>query len=422
MHTDSASLLSRLNRATADYVPTGFWLKPDSDVIMQLVEEIKPFNNLQRQCVKGHQDTKKKRADLTLPEPHNVEADAEATIMRHQTTGPASHVLPFSASMVNVCVNKQLISSKLDMLLHAMHTNEDCWTCLKTKFHWTPTTRKLIAWPLCHKLPNDQPNKQRQQLINHSVEWLPTGHEVHRHNHLEDHRCPHCNTVHERNAHLLRRPHPAQAAQREQFLSVTLNNFYHKSDAAQPIRELISQSLIQWFRNPAHPKLFPRTHPLHRASIHQQAIGWKHFLRGQIATSIIDHQEKKCRDHERPAKETGLSWAKKLIQQLWGHFYDVWKLRCNERHKLDKSKVSKQHTHRVHGRARACYTALPDSPIEIRSHHCFAKTIEKQIDQETRKIEEWLAHAEPLVQQGIADMALTTAALPDILDHFPAAP
>ena len=47
IHTDSASLLSRLTRATADYVPTGFWLKPDSDVIMQLVEEIKPFNNLQ---------------------------------------------------------------------------------------------------------------------------------------------------------------------------------------------------------------------------------------------------------------------------------------------------------------------------------------------------------------------------------------
>jgi hypothetical protein len=422
VHTDSASLLSRLTRATADYVPTGFWLKPGSDIIMQLVDEIKPFNKLQRQHVKGHQDVKKKRADLTLPELYNVEADAEATIMQFQMTGPASHVTPFSASMVNVCVNQQIISSKLDTLLHATHTNADCWTCLEKKFKWTPTTRKLIAWSLCHKLLNNQPNKQHQQLIKCSVEWLPTGYEVHRHNPLEDHRCPHCKTVPERNAHLLCCPHPARVAQREKFLSVTLNNFYHKSNTAQPIREFISQSLIQWFRNPAHPKRFPRTHPLHRASIQQQAIGWKHFLQGQIATSIIDYQEKHCRDRERPAKETGLAWAQNLIQQLWGHFYNVWKFRCDERHKLDKSKVSKQHTHRVHGRARACHTALPDLPIEIRSHHYFAKTIDKQIDQDTRKIEEWLAHAEPLVQQGIAKMAQTTSALPDIRDYFPAIP
>jgi hypothetical protein len=50
------------------------------------------------------------------------------------------------------------------------------------------------------------------------------------------------------------------------------------------------------------------------------------------------------------------------------------------------------------------------------------KTIDQQIDQQTRKIEEWLVHAEPLAQQGIAEMAQTTVALPDIRDYFPAIP
>jgi hypothetical protein len=84
IHTDSASLLARLQRATAEYVPTGFWLKTDSDIIMQLAEELKTIPGLKRVYVKGHQDLKKKRKDFTLPELYNVEADAEATIMRFQ--------------------------------------------------------------------------------------------------------------------------------------------------------------------------------------------------------------------------------------------------------------------------------------------------------------------------------------------------
>jgi hypothetical protein len=199
-----------------------------------------------------------------------------------------------------------------------------------------------------------------------------------------------------------------------------MNNFYHTSNTAQPIRELISQSLIQWFRNPSIPQRFPRAHPLYRASIQQQAIGWKHFLRGQIATSIIEHQEQCYRDRERPAKDTGKTWAKKLINQLWGHFYEIWKFRCDERHKLDGNRVSKQHTHRVHGRARACYTALPDLSIAIRSNHYFQKTQDQQLDQETRKIEDWLIHAEPLIQQGLAEKEQLADALPDIRDYFPA--
>ena len=419
IHTDSASLLARLLRATADYIPTGFWLKPDSDVIMQLVEELLPIPTLKRQYVRAHQDLKKKLEQLTLPERYNFEADADATLMRFEMTQPAAKVIPFPASVVNVYIQQQLISSSLNTLLHAAYTSDGYWTYLEEKYHWSPTTRRLIAWDLYHKLLNNQPHKQHQQLIKYSVDWLPTGHEVHRHNPLEEHRCPHCQTVFEKNAHLLRCPHPERTAIRDRFLSVTLNNFYHNSNTAQPIRELISQSLLQWFRHPTTPARFARTHPLFRASIHQQAIGWQHFLKGRIATAIIDYQEQYYRARERPAKDTGKAWAKKLIHQLWGHFYEVWKFRCDERHKLDTSKVSKQHTHRVHGRARACYAALPDLPICTRSHHYFTKTLEAQLDTSTRKIEEWLAHAEPIIQQGRADLAQHALTHPDIRDYFP---
>ena len=57
-------------------------------------------------------------------------------------------------------------------------------------------------------------------------------------------------------------------------------------------------------------------------------------------------------------------------------------------------------------------------PLSIRSHHYFT-TIEAQLDTGTRKIEEWLAHAEPLIQQGRADMAHDAAdTQPDIRAYF----
>ena len=120
IHTDSASLLLvRLFRATATYVPTGFWLKLDSDIIMQLAEELKTMPNLKRHYVKGHQDSKrKKKKDLTLSERYNIEVDAEAFSMRFQMRQPTHTVIPFPVSTVTIYIRNQFISWSLNAQLH----------------------------------------------------------------------------------------------------------------------------------------------------------------------------------------------------------------------------------------------------------------------------------------------------------------
>jgi hypothetical protein len=218
----------------------------------------------------------------------------------------------------------------------------------------------------------------------------------------------------------LRCPHPLRAAQRQRFLTVTLHNFYHKSNTAQPVRELISRNLMQWFQNPTLPHRTARTNPLYRASVHQQAIGWQHFLRGRIAQSIIDYQEVYYRERERPPTENGQTWAKKLIQVLWTHFFAVWKTRCDKRHELDVNHVSQQHTAKVQARVRAAFSVLERLPVATRNSHYFDKTMEHQIMQPTRALEIWLAHAEPLIQQGLVEAAQAIATGHfDIREYFP---
>jgi hypothetical protein len=414
IHTDSASLLSRLQQATTKTVPAGFWLKPDSDIVQQIVHEAKSITHLQRMYAKGHQDKKKKYSELTQPERYNVDADASATKMRFEMTEPAATIIPFPQHGVNVYIQDQLISSSLDTRLMEMFTVEDYWRYYEKKYDWTKATRKLIDWDMYHTTLHQQTTLHHQQLMKYANGWLPTGHSLHRQDEHEDHRCPHCRTVQEKDPHLLRCPHPDRVAQRTKLLTITLTNYYHQSNTAQPIRELISQSLIQWFANPSRPHQPHRTHPLLQASNHQQAIGWSHFLQGRIAYSIIEYQEQYYRDRDRPDKDN------KLIKHLWNHFFDVWIFRCAERHKLDTSRDSQQQTHRAQARTRAVYAALDQLPAVTRTSHYFDTSLEQQIKTPTRLLETWLAHTELLVQQGLAEAAQSRAAgHRDIRDYFP---
>jgi hypothetical protein len=52
-------------------------------------------------------------------------------------------------------------------------------------------------------------------------------------------------------------------------------------------------------------------------------------------------------------------------------------------------------------RARAIYAAINQLPAATRSSHFFDIDLETRLAQHTRVIEVWLAHTEPLVQQGL---------------------
>jgi hypothetical protein len=170
---------------------------------MQIAAAAKEIPHLQRIYVKGHQDGKKKKADLTQPELYNIDADASATIMRHEMKKPASHIITFPASQVNVYIQQQHISSSMNTIFHEMYSGADYWEYLERKFEWTTQTRKLVEWDTYHKALRKQTTKQHQQLMKYVNEWLPTGKTIHRNDAAEDHRCPHYHTVYETDLHLL---------------------------------------------------------------------------------------------------------------------------------------------------------------------------------------------------------------------------
>ena len=137
-----------------------------------------------------------------------------------------------------------------------------------------------------------------------------------------------------------------------------------------------------------------------RASAHQQAIRWQHFLQCPIANTNIDNQEQYYRDRESHLRHTGQARAKKLMHKLlWGLFHGVWKLCCDEHHQLSTSKVSKTHL-RSPQPSPCMLSCAPQYPTCHPISPLLFMTIKAQLDTGTCKIKESLAHAEPLMQQG----------------------
>ena len=78
-----------------------------------------------------------------------------------------------------------------------------------------------------------------------------------------------------------------------------------------------------------------------------------------------------------------------------------------------------QRTHRVQARTRAVYATLDQLPAATRNSQYFDATLEHQLTQPTRSLETWLAYTEPLVHQGLVEIAQTLATGHlDIRDYF----
>jgi hypothetical protein len=345
IHTDSASLLARLARAVLPWAPLGFLTEPDSDLTIQIVEEFERIHELQRHHVKGRRDLAKPKQDCTLAEVHDIQADHEATkdapfhvgtrTSRHRLSSlPSQWSCPRSAhQLLPQSIPPRNMHTRAPPDVHRQEILMD---------HHRPSAN-LLASAVRHPQETDdtQAPATPQRHLWMAPDWA-----------LQQRtRRPSMPTLlhsprKERTPSPMSTPRPV----------CTTNSFSNRSIAqllsqkqhspAQPIRTLISQSLIQGSDNQVHLIDCPATH--HSSVPHSSKsllVGRTFAVDTSLSPSLIT--KKACfRARERPAEETGLLWAGNLIKTLWTFFFDTWKLRSDERHAQDEDHTSKQHTFR----------------------------------------------------------------------------
>jgi hypothetical protein len=209
---------------------------------------------------------------------------------------------------------------------------------------WSDATFDDIDWKSVWSSIKRQPVSRRFQISKFAHNWTPIHQRATQDNSI-NRRCFKCGAWKEDIDHVLQCPSnlrdAAQTKAKTQFL-----NHLAKHHTPAPMATVIMSALDQWFSS-LPPDLVPclptgPTEPncmLHRlinkAFVHQNYIGWGHFLRGRLTL-----QWKSCIAEYYKVRQPGDSfnpslWMQKTIDAIWQIFLTIWYTRNGKLHGKD---------------------------------------------------------------------------------------
>jgi hypothetical protein len=329
------------------------YLKSDYDLLQGIQQQIKTLPITSHiKWVKGHQDRQRPRNELQLDAKANCIADDVCTETHHRHPGEVGRLPDWipgtGAALLH---NGKLVSKKQDDYVTTAATAPRLRKRLitKSKRHdpfldrdWDTATFDDIDWKGVRSSFGRLSKGRQFQLSKYAHNWTPTLHQRATQDNSIDRRCFTCGAWKETVDHVLRCPGDRRAAARDKARSRFLDHLtqYH---TPAPMAQVIMSALDRWFAN-LQPALTPRlpTGPdepnqhLHKlindAFVHQNNIGWGHFLRGRVSLHW-----KLCIAEYYKIRQPGDTynptlWMTKTVDAIWDYFLAIWTERNGELH------------------------------------------------------------------------------------------
>eukprot|EP00546_Thalassionema_frauenfeldii_P017831 CAMPEP_0178906298 /NCGR_PEP_ID=MMETSP0786-20121207/6744_1 /TAXON_ID=186022 /ORGANISM="Thalassionema frauenfeldii, Strain CCMP 1798" /LENGTH=311 /DNA_ID=CAMNT_0020577983 /DNA_START=478 /DNA_END=1413 /DNA_ORIENTATION=- len=164
----------------------------------------------------------------------------------------------------------------------------------------------------------------------------------------QDHRCNHCNRLHEDWNHVLRCP-SSDSKDHQQSSLQTLRKSLSELELAPPMITLLISGITQWINNKSVQCPFDAPSPtdliasLHiRAFYDQLTIGWDQLLCGRLANSwFTAHTEYALQPHL-PKQYQSVIIGPKLVQACWQFTLNLWYGRNTFIHGTNTTRLSRQ--------------------------------------------------------------------------------
>jgi len=183
-------------------------LEADWDVINEIVMLVKRYDQ-SIVLIKGHQDEKKKREELSLKAQLNCEADelAEEVQLTREMEPMQRKMTHHPNNPIQVHAKNVTIASRVKRNLRRLAKAPKLIEHIEKKADWPKGVFHTIDWE-AHRtsISNiDLPNRFITKFVHN---MLPTGNIVHLYKTYYDHRCPSCFAEQEDIRHLLTCPDP----------------------------------------------------------------------------------------------------------------------------------------------------------------------------------------------------------------------
>jgi hypothetical protein len=402
VYCDNIALVNWINRLLTDTSIPRMYIKPKTDVIMQIVHDLNQLAllhiTIQIHHVKGHQDLIIPYTDLSRPAQLNVDADQYATNFLNQGTSIAYPELP--ANPVNLYISNQVITRKYKHELRKASCSQDLRVYLVGRMKWHPNTPDLVWWDIHGSSIRPFHSNDRRRIRKFIFRWLPTCERLQHYEPEISDQCPSCG-IKETHAHILKCECISRAHIKndwcETLKTFLYNNAYTPDLMGQILYNMAISSLTTTPPLPLPPSL-PKL--LQKACDDQQTIGWDQLLCGRLAliwgNLIANHLDATKID----AKEmTALTWGRKFVKLMFEITLKIWAQRNLDGHVVTSHNASQLTRDRLLANIATLQQSHPDiSPGEYIFVHRPLETLEAY---SLTNLQAWYRMAKNIVKNNV---------------------
>jgi hypothetical protein len=327
------------------------YLKSDYDILQGIQHQITNLpiaSNVS--WVRGHQDRNNPRSELPLEALANCVADDVCTDTHHRHPRHVGRFPDWIPGTRAALLHKgKLVSKKQDEYVTTAATAPRMRERLieKSQRHdpfiptnWANSTVDNIDWKNLRSSFQNLTAGRRFQLAKFAHNWTPTLHQRATQDNSIDRRCFHCGAWKEDIDHVLRCSSDQRDTARTKARKLLLDHFTYYHTPA-PMAEMIITALDRWFAN-LPPDLVPRLptgpddpnqhlhHLINEAFVHQNYIGWGHFLRGRLSLHWKQCIAEYYKIRQPGDKFNPNLWMQKTIDAIWQVFLTIWYTRNGE--------------------------------------------------------------------------------------------
>ena len=341
IYSDNKPVIKRINERRWRRRTVNQYRASDVDIELQVLEEIKILEQKHFKVilkyVKGHQDLHKSKKTLTHKEKLNVMADIltkEAQYLQDK-----KDYIPLPTNNVNLILNQEYINSKYSPMTKKAYHSINFRQYLQQRHDWCDRTIESVWWKVYYKSWDKFIIPDKDRILKFIHDKLPTNKREHRRYDFKSSKCEQCkpDTADddtgevEDEDHIIRCSSVDRKKLRQDWL-LEIETFLQQDHTPENVRVAISDGMQHWLQQDNNPEQEEKDYGIaNKPMKQQQAIGWRHFIRGRISIEwgncIHDHIQKQA--------ITGITadqWGSMLLSINWKHILTIWKARNATEH------------------------------------------------------------------------------------------
>ena len=313
----------------------------DADIICQITDRLDRLPlKIRLQWVKSHQDRKTPYRDLDMAGRMNVDADSLAESFRcrmtEDTFRPIRQGLENPLTAVTLLIDGVRISSHYSHSIRSTIQKKKHRSYLQEKHKWSDTDWQAIDLAALKSAFLTLEPMKRISCSKRIHGWLNTGAQK---AHIspeapESHKCPRCHLAPETPEHVLRCTHSSAHKRRYELIPPMQRRMLTVPGCR--VQQIFFDCLRSWLANPDNITPDISHLPIEQRGLvetalsEQAAIGWDMCFRGYLsrhwALAVSANPRLSKHDKQLPLNrsDTGKTWARKVISQLWDFAHEMW--------------------------------------------------------------------------------------------------